>query len=348
MPDPRLSPIAMRLTTGDAPAALLLANAILADSTLSMPDRIAALVLRARGHEVMADRERAIVDLEGALAIDGSQARLWNELGLVCADAGRVARSISAFEHAVQVDPGYARGWNNLGNALRGVGRTGEAVRAAERATAADPGYFLAWSNLGALRREAGDDPGAALALRRALELAPNHIGAMRTLGGLLRDRGDLEGAIDLFQRVVKMDAADATSAFLLGAALAERDQLAAAREAFEQARNRDPQLLRAVIAQHLTLPMLATDVAAVTQARAAYEQGMTSLEEQLPALASGLAPDHLLNELRHTNFLLPYQGDNDTTLQRRYGNLVGAMVEARAPDWRRPLVQRVRAGSRL
>ena len=182
MPDPRLAPIAARLSARDASTARALAGTLLSDSTLSMPDRISALVLRARAHETLGNRDRAIVDLEGALALDPTQARVWNELGLVCADAGQTGRSVAAFEHAVRSDPAYARGWNNLGNALRGVGRVGEAVRAAERATSADPTYALAWANLGALRREVGDDKGAQSALRRALVLAPALGGALMTL----------------------------------------------------------------------------------------------------------------------------------------------------------------------
>ena len=348
MPDPRLAPIAMRLAQGAAPAALTLANTLLADVALTMPDRIAALILRARINEAMADPERAIVDLEGALALDGTQARIWNELGLVCADAGQAERSIAAFEHSVRTDPAYARGWNNLGNALRGAGRTDDAVRAAERATKADPAYHLAWANLGALRREAGDDAGAAAALRRALEIAPDHLGAMRTLAGLLREQSDLAPAVELFRRAAALDAKDAVSMYHLGTTLAERDELEGATRAFAEAGRRDPQMLRARFAEQLVLPMVAADSASVIKVRERYVHGLTVLEQQRPQLPETLAPERLLDELRYSNFLLAYQGADDTTLQRRYGDLVGAMVEARAAEWRRPVVPRVRAGSRI
>ncbi|MEO6565622.1 MAG: tetratricopeptide repeat protein [Casimicrobiaceae bacterium] len=348
MPDPRLAPLAMRLANGDLPAALTLANALLADAAIATPDRMGALVLRARIHEAMADRERAIVDLEGALALDGSQARIWNELGLVCADTGQAERSIAAFEHSVRTDPAYARGWNNLGNALRGAGRTMEAVRAAERATMADPAYPMAWANLGALRREVGDDGGAAVALRRALELAPNHLGALKTLGGLLRESSDLEPAAELFRRAASLDKRDASSAFLLGATLAERDDLVGAREAFAEASLRDPHLLRALLAEQLALPMIAADVAAVANARANYVKGMAILAQQFPVAVAALTPERLLDELRHANFLLAYQGDDDTTLQFQYGHLMAAAVTAGAAGWRAPLPPRVRAGSRI
>lgn len=348
MPDPRLAPIAMRLAKRDAPVALELANALLADIALAASDRIGALVLRARIHEALDGRARAIVDLDEALALDGSQARIWNELGLVCADAGETARAIVAFERAVSVDPAFARGWNNLGNVLQHAGRTLDAVRAAERATNADPAYVLAWANLGALRREAGDDAGAAAALRRTLEIAPDHAGALKSLAEMLREQSDLAPAAEYFRRAAALAPRDAGAAFQLGATLAERDDLVAACAAFEEARRRDPQLLRALIARKLVLPMIAPDTAGVAQAREAYIQGMAELAQELPAAVADLAPERLLDELRHTNFLLAYQGADDIALQRRFGDLVAAAVETRAAEWRAPLAPRLRAGSRI
>ncbi len=348
MADPRLSLISTRLAGGNAAAAIQLADTLLAEEGMPMPDRVAALVLRARAFEDSGDRDRAIVDLEGALALDATQARVWNELGLVYADAGRIERSIGAFEHAVRVDRGYARGWNNLGNALRSQGRIADAVRAAENATAADSGYVLAWANLATMRREAGDDAGAAAALRRALELSPQHVGALRTLGSLLRERSDLAGAAEAFRRVAALESRDGIVSLQLGATLAEANALSAAREAFAEALRRDPLLLRAMLGANLMLPMIATGGEALRRARYDYTHGMTALERELPAVASALAPERLLDELRHTNFLLAYHGEDDTNLQRRFGDLVGSMVEAQAPEWRQSMPPRRRAGSRI
>ncbi len=348
MPDPRLATMQSRLGAGDARGARMLADAMLADSGLASTDRIGALVLRSRAHEALADLQSAIVDLDGALALDATQARLWNELGSLCADAGMHERATAAFEHATRSDPGYARAWNNLGNALRAAGRGGDAVRAVERAVAADPGYALAWSNLGALKRDTGDDTGAEIALRRALELQPNQRGALVTLAGLLRERSDLGAAAESFARAVELDPRDANAALLLAGTLAERDDLAGARAAFAKAEASDPRMLRAFLGRCLTLPMVADSAAALAQAREAFADGLALVEREAPSRASTLSPDRLLDELRWSNFLLAYQGGDDKGLQKRYGSVVHALVQARAPDWQRPLSGRVRAGSRI
>ena len=348
MSDPRLATMQSRLGAGDARGARALADAVLADSGLALSDRIGALVLRSRAHEALGDLPTAIVDLDGALALDATQARLWNELGLLCADAGQHERATAAFEHATRSDPGYARAWNNLGNALRAAGRAADAVRAAERAVSADPNYALAWSNLGALKRDAGDDSGAEAALRRALDLQPNQRGALVTLAGLLRERSDLPAAAEHFARAVELDPRDANAALLLAGTLAERDDLAGARAAYARAEASDPRMLRALLGRCLTLPMVPADAAALTQARAAFADGLATVERAAPLRANALSAERLLDELRWSNFLLAYQGGDDKALQARYAGIVHGLVQARAPDWLRTLSPRIRAGSRV
>ena len=348
MADARLASIQARLAAGDPDGARSLADALLRDAALATGDRVATLVLRARAHEARRDLAQAIVDLDGALALDPSQARVWNELGLVCADAGMNDRAAVAFERATRADPGYARAWNNLSNALRAAGRIGNAIGAAERAVAADPRYALAWSNLGALKRDAGDDAGAEIALRRALELDANLRSALTTLAGLLRERGNLDGAAQAFARVAQLDPGDANALLQRAGTLAEADDLAGARAAYAEAGARDPRMLRALFGQWLTLPMIPENVGAVAAARAAYANGLAEVERAAPARAAALASDRLLDELRWTNFLLAYQGGDDRSLQERFAAVVAQLLHARAPAWVQPRPARVRAGARV
>ncbi len=348
MPGARLAAIEARLAGGDASGARALADELLRDPALTVPARVAALVLRSRAHEALRDLARAIVDLDGAVALDPSQARVWNELGLACADAGMNERAQAAFERATRADPGYARAWNNLGNALRGAGRLAEAVAAVERAVAADPRHALAWANLGALRRDSGDDASAETALRRALDLDPNQRGALTTLGGILRERSELVAAAECFARAAALDPRDANALLQRAGALAERDDLAQSRAAYAQASLRDPQMLRALFGEHLTLPMVPGSATEVAAARAAFAAGLGRVEDEAPGRAAALRPDRLLDELRWVNFLLAYQGGDDRPLQTRYADLVAGLLRAKAPEWVERKPPRVRARTRI
>ncbi len=197
-------------------------------------------------------------------------------------------------------------------------------MRAAERAVAADPRYALAWANLGALRRDIGDDAGAETALRRALALDPRQRGALLTLAGLLRDRSDLAGAAQCFARAAELDRRDANALLQLAGTLAERDDLGGARAAYAKPARRDPRdAARAASVARSTLPMMPASADAVAAAREVVRDGLAQLEREVPAACRRLAADRLLDELRWTNFLLAYQGEDDRPLQARYAAVV-------------------------
>jgi predicted O-linked N-acetylglucosamine transferase (SPINDLY family) len=345
-----LATIEARLSAGDAAGARAVADALLAGVAIPLADRVMALKLRARAHEALSNPRAAIVDLEGVLALTPTDARACNDLGIACADAGETAHAIDAFRRATTLDPGFARGWNNYGNALRGAGRVQAAADAFAHAVAADPGYALAWANLGAVQRELGEDAHAEVALSRALALNPAQRAAAYTLAGLRRDQGRIDAAVELYERAAQLDPRDANAAFFLGSTLAERDDLAGAALAFERALARDPRLLRAAIARRLTLPMVPEGAAAIERLRARYAQGLEVLAGELPGRADSLTADRAVDELRWTNFLLAYHGEDDRELQRGYAEIARAVVDRRAGAWlvtpaRRARGARIRVG---
>jgi len=339
--------IEQRLAAGDALAARALATTALAAPAQGSASRVALLKLRARSHQALRDARAAMIDLEGALALDPGDARLANELGIACADAGAAEAALDAFRRATTIDPTFARGWNNYGNALRAAGRLGAAADAFTHAVAADAAYALGWANLGAVQREAGNAAGAETALARALELDPRQRVGLLALAGLRREHGRIDDAAALYARVADVDPRDANALLQLGGTLAERDDLAQARSAFAAALARDGGLLRAALARELTLPMVPAGMNDMAAARRGYADGLARLASELPARARALDPARTLDELRWSNFLLAYHGEDDCALQAAHARNVHAVLAARAPQWVEPMAPRVVAGRR-
>lgn len=333
------------LARGDAGGAKAAADALLAQSGIASAERIAALKLRSRACELIGDRPGAIADMAAAAALDPRDARAVHELGILSADAGDLEKAIAAFQRATEIDPSYSRAWNNLGNALRATGNSEQAVAAFSQAVAVDPAYALGWANLGAVHRERGEDVAAEASLTRALALDPQQRVALLALAGLRRQLGNLDAAIVLYEQALRVDPRDANALLQLGGSLAERDDIDKAVAAFDAAFARDPRMLRAALGQHLTLPMVPRDTAAVQHARDRYESGLRRLAEELPRHAAAMESERALDELRWSNFLLAYQGKDDRELQMRYARLIEAIVAARAPQWLLPRSRRTRSG---
>jgi len=284
---------------------------------------------------VQALAARAPEALRDAAARDPDDARGHNRQGILLADSGDIPRAIEAFASAVRLDPTYARAWSNLGNALRSAGRADEALAALQHAVAAQPGYALGWSNLGAVQRDLGDNAGAEVSLRRALALAPEDRVTLTALAGILRAQGRLDEAITHYTDAARRGPPDAGVLLPLAGALAERDDLAPAQRAYRDARAANPRSLRAAFGEALTLPMVCRDAAAVAEARAAYTRGLARLEDGLEALVRNRSFGDVIDDLRWTNFLLAYQGEDDRELQSRYAALVGRAIDAVGPQWR-------------
>ncbi|TMH69745.1 MAG: tetratricopeptide repeat protein [Betaproteobacteria bacterium] len=343
-----LSAIETRLAARDAAGARLAADALLADAQLPVRERVAALKLRARAHQDLADFRAAVADLEGACALAPADARASNELGIAYIDAGENGKALAAFERATKLDPRYARGWNNYGNALRSAGRVEQAANAFNEAVSVDIAYAMAWANLGVVRRELGNSAAAESALTRAIALDPRQSGAIRALAALRREQGRFDEAASLYGEMARLDPRDANALHLLGATLAERDDLEGAQRAFTAALARDAGLLRAAIAQRLTLPMLCANAQAIIAARAHFHSGLDALIDDLPRRAATLSAERTIDELPWTNFLLAYHGENDRPLQEDYGRLIHGVIAARAPQWLEAPYRRAVGGARI
>jgi CRISPR-associated protein Csy1 len=92
---------------------------------------------------------------------------------------------------------------------------------------------------------------------------------------------------------------------------------------------------LRAAFGEALTLPMVYPDAAAVASARAGYDEGLARLEAEVPTLVRGRTFADVIDDLRWTNFLVAYQGEDDRNLQSRFATLMARAIDGVAPEWR-------------
>jgi CRISPR-associated protein Csy1 len=329
MTESRLRAAQAALERGDAAAAAAEAGALAEDPRGAPRLRSIAFRLRADARAGMGDAAGSLDDLRSAVTVTPDDARAWNALGLACADAGDRGAAAEAFGRATAIDPGYARAWSNLGNARRMLGLVDESIAAFERAVALDPRYAHAWANLAVARRDGGDDDGAADAARRALAVEPRHRSARLVLAGLDRRAGRLDAAVEAYTMALVERPGDAQVRFALAGTLAERDDIGPARASYGQAGRSDPRILRARIGAELLLPMVPGSREAVRESRERFAAGVARLAAELPATAAAMPRAQVMRELRWTNFLLAYHGEDDRALQSAYGDMTAAVLDA-------------------
>jgi protein O-GlcNAc transferase len=207
--------------------------------------------------------------LRARLKSDPASGPAWQQLGTLCAQAGRHAEAVDAFVSAVAggaspmalalpwavslsalgrhveavavLQPAHARRpkdfalANALGVMLKRAGRLDNAIAVLKLAQRLGPRNVSPWQNLGNVHELRGDFAAAAAAFAAALRLAPRSVELWRLRGRMLWALGDAEGALSCFERAVSLDPGhrDVTATLvnlLLGRGEVERAQAFIAR----------------------------------------------------------------------------------------------------------------------
>jgi CRISPR-associated protein Csy1 len=333
---------------GDPAAALLHARSAVACA----PGEALVHYAHAELQDKAGDKPAAIASLRRAVELDSRFAQAWRYLGILLGESGDNEGAVAALLAALRIDPNHARAWNNLGNAQRMLARLAEAEQSFQHALALQPDYPLGAANLAEVQRDQGEVERAEATLRAALGRQgnrPPYRPLLVLLAGLLRERGALDEAAQLYQRAIELSPRESGDQwFNLGWVLTQRGDAAGARSAYARARAVDPTDLRNLFAQHLTLPMIYADTAALHASRREFAEGLSALGAELPAALGGLSEAQALDGLRWTNFFLAYQGEDDRALQAGYAALAARVVETAAPGWRALLPPRPGPGKRV
>ncbi|CAO3459868.1 O-linked N-acetylglucosamine transferase, SPINDLY family protein [Azospirillum largimobile] len=118
--------------------------------------------------------EEAAALCRALLALDGTAADVWNNLGVILSDLKRPDEATAALRTSSAVRPEYDKPWVGLGSSAYGANRLDEAVRFWSRATFANPRQDASlWFNLGVAHQMRGEAEAAAPCFDQAERLAP-------------------------------------------------------------------------------------------------------------------------------------------------------------------------------
>jgi tetratricopeptide (TPR) repeat protein len=167
-----------------------------------------ALVARGRAHYAAGENAQAITCLTEALRGKAAYADVYDMLGVIYHQEGRLAEAEEMFRTALQLNPAYTEAALNLVVTCNDLGKYAEAKAIYEGAMAAvsrgpremDPFVKGKIANMhaeiGATYRAVGVFDAAIREYQRALELCPTFADVRTELGKTLREMGDLPGSI--------------------------------------------------------------------------------------------------------------------------------------------------------
>ncbi|MBL8515975.1 MAG: tetratricopeptide repeat protein [Betaproteobacteria bacterium] len=268
---------------------------------------------------------------EASSSTPGS-ADIWSALGAVALQSGELAEAESALRRCLGLLPGHVDARVNLASLLLSLGRTSEALGELKQAHQYDASHAGAWLLLARARLVLGDASGAERCLRQAESILPDlPAHALFQLAGVLQERKAFADAKPYYQRAI---AKEPTSFLYRGnyadmlCSIGELDQ------GFSQHRevlSREPDRLRSHLALNLTLPGIHGDTKSLTEARDHYAAGLENLHERVEIFRR-LPVTEIEMDIRWSNYLLAYHGQDDLDLQRRFSDFQSALLEGAGP----------------
>ncbi|MGE0625383.1 MAG: XrtA/PEP-CTERM system TPR-repeat protein PrsT [Pseudomonadales bacterium] len=250
--DPQLLALfgTIRLRQGQSSAAALaLERAVaLAPDAAAFRNQLALSLLSA------GEEERAVLELETAVAIDGEQFQSDYLMALLSLKNRNFETADAAAQRLIDKSPDQPMGYNLQGASRIGLDDEAGARRAFEQALAVSPEFLPAAQNLARLDEAAADVAGAMDRYQAVLAVAPENTAARIALADLAARHGDLSKARTELEQVVAADPGSLPARLGLARLALSEGRLAEARSEIDAALSAapeapDPLLLAAELA---------------------------------------------------------------------------------------------------
>ncbi len=309
------------------------------------PQNADYLLTAANVEQDLGQLDAAVELLAQAIRLQPSFAQAHNNLGIVLSDLGRLEEASSAFGNAIHFKPQYARAYANLAGSQMRMFQLQAALKSAERATELQPDYAHAHHLLANVYTMLGDPHAAEVALATALRLKPDQVGSSLLMAQILSKLKRPDEAEHVIRQALALSPASAELWTFLGDLVSGRDDLAGALDAYRRSLELRPNDVTTTARAALLLPNIYASEEHLAACRNRFAQGVDYLVENVERLSRTVKRERL-GDVVPSNFLLAYQGCDDTALQRRYADFIRALVLRAMPEQSNALPRRTIVGS--
>lgn len=234
--------------------------------------------------------EAAITAWQKAMALDSSDPRAHNNLGIALAAAGRLKEAVAEYRKSLELNPNSSLTEDNLGSALAEEGNLEEAEQHFARALQINPDNASADINLGnALSAEGGHTQEAIELLTKGLDSLPSSADGQNGLGVALAHAGNLTDATTHLKKGVELSPQNYAYRYNLGRVFAAQGMFTEALGQFADAaqltNRQDPVILQMLAAMQSETGQYANALAtAQTALQLARQAGNEALAASLEA----------------------------------------------------------------
>jgi tetratricopeptide (TPR) repeat protein len=192
------------------------------------------------------DFEKADEQLQQALQIatkiqdNWFEAECFNAVALIKSSTEQIDEAIQAYKQAIELAPDQMFVWNNLGNLCAKAGRNDEAMIAFRKALEGNPRDPIAWNGLGAVHFRLGYSDDAIAAYRKSLQYTPTFAQPWCGLGDVYANIGRGDEALKCYHKAVELNRKYMAPWLSLGVLFAKQERFRDAVKAYQKALDLD------------------------------------------------------------------------------------------------------------
>lgn len=260
--------------------------------------------------------DEALMLVDRALSLPGSNYSIHATRGAVLRALGRLDEAVASFRRAIELAPRAPQPLCQLGATLQMQGRWAEALTVFGQVLEFAPDHAQALDGAGLSSLELGDLEGAEAQLRAAIgasaDQPPLRANALNNLGKVLWEQERLEDALRCYEQAADLTPRSLPALANLGHTALKMGLLSEARAGFDRAYRLKPSAALQ-IQRDMMLPRVLESGAQVQQCRVEFERGMQQV------LAAHPGPQPVARELFCDSlFYLAFHGLDDREIMRK------------------------------
>jgi tetratricopeptide (TPR) repeat protein len=142
---------------------------------------------------------------EKNVSLGGYSGRVYTNLGMAYADAGRNQEAIDTYQKSIRINADLFQTWYDMGNTFTAMGKNDEAIDSYQKAIEKNPYFVPAYNNLSKIFSDQKKFDAAIQILQKAIEKNPKNIQLLYNLGVTSSQKGDRIQAKKYFQEALSL-----------------------------------------------------------------------------------------------------------------------------------------------
>ena len=263
-----------------------------------------------------------------------------NNLGNVLFELSEYDKSLESYEEAVKIDPNFSDAFNNIGNVYQKKENINKAIENYELAISLNSRFNKdkPYYNLGNIFRELGNFKKSIDFYKKAIDINQNSVEAYINLSISLNENGNLKEAIDFCEKAIEKDPKNVAALNNLGKYNQEIGNEDFSIVYYKKALEYKPTYLRSRWLLMNTFPIIYKNFEQINYYKKHFEKNLKTIENLLNE-NSNFDNKEILDALgSNTNFYLHYNGDDITSLQKRYGEVVHKLTKYVYPQFHKKI----------